>query len=227
MLIFTLIYVALKQITALHFTVSLPGPAGILLFAAGLGLLSFMVRLGFPIGWVLHPVGFQLGHFPQYVTFFMLAILARQNQWLHQLSYQNGKKFAWVAALMVLIVFPLMLMVKTWLSAPVENFSGGWHWESFIYSFWEQITGLSIIMALLSIGQKRWNTAQPLLEKGSRYAFGVYIFHPLVIISLSLLLSDATVGSVSKLAIVAPFAVLGSFVLAAGLLKIPGVNKLI
>ena len=227
LLVFTLLYVALKQIMTLHFTVSLPGPAGILLFAAGLGLVSFVVRLVFPIGWILHPVGFQLGHFPQYITFFILGILARQNQWLQQLTYQNGRRFSWIAALMVLIVFPLMLMVKTRLNAPVENFSGGWHWESFVYSFWEQITGLSIIVALVSVGQERWNTAQPLLEKGSRYAFGVYIFHPLVIISLSLLLSDATFSSIIKLAIVAPLAVLGSFVLAGGLLKIPGVSKII
>ena len=39
--------------------------------ALGIGLLTFMVRLVYPVGRVLCPFGFQLAHFPQYIAWFI------------------------------------------------------------------------------------------------------------------------------------------------------------
>jgi surface polysaccharide O-acyltransferase-like enzyme len=84
-----------------------------------------------------------------------------------------------------------------------------------------------MVVALTGISKYKWNTPSKLLTTFSRSAFAVYIFHPLVLISLSVCLSTWMIRPVIKLAIVAPCAVAGSFLLAAVIVKIPGVNKII
>lgn len=226
LLLFTLIYVALRQIATLRLSLKCPGTGAILLAALGLGLISFLVRIVFPIGWVWEPFGFQFAHFPQYVVLFGVGILAQQNNWFDQLSQAQGRFFGWLALTLALLVFPLMLMAAVAFKLTPASMSDGWSIQSFLYSIWEQLTGISIIVALLCVGKQRWNYTSPRLARGSRYAFGVYVFHPLVVISLTLLLSDLPLNPFVKLLIAAPLAVAGSFAFAALILEIPGARQL-
>src|ERR1700743_143782 len=62
LLLFTLIYVVWRQIITnrtnkINIQISL---SNVMAFAVMLGVASFLVRLVFPIGWILKPVGFQL-----------------------------------------------------------------------------------------------------------------------------------------------------------------------
>ena len=127
LLVFSLIYVVLRQRYSLHYSVKLPSMSGVLLFAIAVGLVSFLVRLVFPIGWVLPLLGFQLSYFPQYIAFFAVGVLAHQNKWFDQLSIQEGKRFGWLALVFVGIGFPLLLAIATKLQFSIVNFSGGWN----------------------------------------------------------------------------------------------------
>ena len=147
LLVFTFLFIALRNVKTGDSL--LPGTGRILFFAVVLGLISFFVRLVFPVGWVLHPVGFQLGHFPQYIALFIIGITARRNNWEQQLQYSTGKKFRWIAVLMIVIGFPAMFVLKS--VYPADNFQGGWNVLSFMYSIWEQVTGISIIVAMTGI----------------------------------------------------------------------------
>jgi len=60
-----------------------------------------------------------------------------------------------------------------------------------------------------------------------RCSFAVYIFHPIVIVALNLLLRNWAVDAAVKLLIVAPLAVLGSFLLGKIILWITGVKRII
>src|SRR3954453_8679914 len=61
LLLFTLLYVAVQQLSIAkkHTPCLLPANYIILLFALALGIISYVVRIIFPVGWVLHPLGFQ------------------------------------------------------------------------------------------------------------------------------------------------------------------------
>lgn len=227
LLLFTLSYVALRQRYALRYSLNAPGMSRILLFAVAVGLISFLVRLVFPIGWVLPGLGFQLCYFPQYIALFAVGILARQNGWLDQLSLQLGKRFGWLALLLVGIGLPLLLISATTLQLPVVNFSGGWNWQSLLLSEWEQLTGLSISVALLSYSKHYWNGNRVFLDKLDRSAYGTYILHPLVITGLSLLLADVLLDPLLKLAFVAPLAVIGSFLVGRLALRVPGADAIL
>jgi hypothetical protein len=206
---------------------SAPSVSKVVLFAAALGVLSFLVRLIFPIGWILKPVGFQLGHFPQYIVMFIMGLIAAQNNWLNGFNYKDGKKLLWFAVALVVIIFPLFYVLLTWLKFPSSYFSGGLHWPALLYAMWEQLTGMAMIVALLCIGKRFLNHDSPLWSKLSRSAFAVYIFHPLVIITFSLAFRSINIEPALKLLIVAPLAVTGSFLFGRMIIAIPGVKKII
>lgn len=228
LLLFTLVYVLYRRIArdSHKALLKVPGTVMILSFAVVLGVISFCVRLVFPVGWVLKPVGFQLGHFTQYIALFITGIVAYKNNWFEKLSSRTGKQLA-VCAIVLLLFFPAFYVIKEKTDMPVSWFSGGLHWQSLLYAVWEQCMGISILTALLTAGRKYWNSSSLFLERLSGSAFAVYILHPLVIISLSLAVRNWTVDPAIKLLLVAPLAVLGSFILGMLFVLLPGIKRIL
>jgi len=228
LLVFNLIYMAGRCLIKITFKKPVPVPdtGTILLFAVTLGVISFLIRIFFPVGWVLKPLGFQLGHFPQYIALFIVGVMVYRNQWLDNLSQRTGNHLKW-SAWICLLFFPLFFIIRIKTDMPVAWYSGGFHWQSLLYAVWEQWIGLSILTALLSWAKRSWNTSSPLLGKLSRHSFTVYIFHPVVIVVLTLVVRNWAVDPAIKLLLVAPLAVLGSFTLAKLILLIPVVKRII
>lgn len=228
LLLFTLIFVLLYSLKLTgNAAISQLKTSKVLLFAAGLGLITFLVRLVFPVGWVLKPVGFQFGHFTQYIAMFSVGILARRGKLADHLDFKMAKRFMWIAICMFVIIFPMLGVIQKITHASGDEFSGGFNLLNFIYSFYEQIIGVCIMVALTGISKFKWNRPSKFFTTLSRNTFAVYIFHPLLVISLSMLLCDSVMEPVLKLAIVAPCAVVGSFLLAWVVVRIPGVNKVV
>jgi surface polysaccharide O-acyltransferase-like enzyme len=228
LLIFMLLYAGWRLVfkTRPSINLGIPGADIILLFAGAVGIASFLVRTVFPVGWSLKPLGFQLGHFTQYITMLILGLIASRNNWLGFLSYRTGKRLA-LAVVLLLLFFPAFYIIQTKLYMPAGGYSGGFQWQPLLYALWEQMIGFSIIVALLAFGKKYWNIQTVFTAKLSRYTFAVYIFHPLILISLALALRNWAVDPAIKLLIVAPLAVTGSFLLASVITLIPGARRII
>jgi surface polysaccharide O-acyltransferase-like enzyme len=228
LLLFTFLYVLWRLVSKRYQSKPLAAPTSkmILWFAAGVGIISFLVRIVFPIGWILNPVGFNLAYFSQYVALFIAGLLAAKNKWLDTFPYDTGKRF-FRYPLRLLLFFPVMGIIEKLTKAPQGWFTGGLHWQQLLYAVWEQLLGFSIIVALLTYGKKMWNKSSALMCKLSRNVFAVYIFHPLVLIVLSLAFRNWAIDPVWKFLVVAPLAVAGSFLLASVITLIPGVRKII
>jgi len=226
--LFTLVYVAVRAYTKNWEAKPLAAPSAgvIILFAATVGIVSFFVRTRLPVGWVLRPVGFQPAHFSQYIALFILGLIAYKNNWLNTLTFKTGKQLFFFF-LFLLMFFPVFYIIQTKFHTPGEWYSGGFHFQAILYAVWEQLIGFSIITALLVFGRELWNRSSPLLEKLSRYTFAVYIFHPLIVISVSLAVHNWNIDPALKLLVVAPVVVIGSFLLAALVVLLPGVKKVI
>ncbi|TWR24487.1 acyltransferase [Mucilaginibacter achroorhodeus] len=228
LLLFNIVYVLVVKLAGDKSLVfKAPSVPMMLLFAGVLSIITFLVRIIFPIGWTLQPFGFQLGHFSQYILLFVVGLIAANNNWLAQAEYKQGKLMAWFAVATIFIGFPAMYAIKVTLNNPTEWFNGGLHLEAAMYAFWEQFTGVAIIVALLFICKHTWNTQSKFMRSLSRSAFAVYILHPFVLISLSMLLINWQVDPVYKLLVLAPLGIIISFSLGGLVVRIPGVNRII
>jgi Acyltransferase family len=228
LLIFTIIYVLCRTVfkTARIPKLGTPTFVSIVSFALTIGFISFLVRIWFPVGVVIKPLGFQPGHFSQYVALFILGLIASKNKWLDSISFKTGKKFG-MLILILLLVFPCFYIIMQKSNLGPDLYAGGFHWQPLLYAVWEQLMGFSLITVLLCYGKKLWNSSSALVSRLSRYTFAVYIFHPLILISLSVALRNWPVDPAVKLLVVAPLAVVGSFLLASLIVMIPGVKKII
>ncbi|WP_288423048.1 acyltransferase [uncultured Spirosoma sp.] len=227
LLVFALVYVLLRQRYALQYRVNPPSMRGILLFAVAVGVVSFLVRLLFPVGWVVPGLGFQLSYFPQYIALFAVGILARQNQWLAGLSRRQGRRFGWLALGFVGIGFPLLFVVSMALGLSMDSFSGGWNGQSLLLCLWEQLAGLSICVALLSYGKYHWDRPHAFLDQLARSAYSTYVFHPLIVVGLSVLVAGLPLDPLGKLSLVAPLAIIGSFLVGRLVLMIPKADTIL
>jgi hypothetical protein len=228
LLIFTLLYALYMQIfpqqeKQRH---ALPGNNKILLFALALGLISYIVRIFFPVGWVLHPLGFQFAHFTQYIALFIAGIVASRNQWLNQIDSAQGKRWR-ILALIFIFAFPLLYAIKTVTNSPIENFQGNGSVQSLLAAVWEQLTGISIIMALLATTKYKWNYTTPLLKNMSRATYATYILHPLAVISVALMLKNFQIEPALKFLMAAPIVVAISFSLGSLAVKSPGIKNIV
>ena len=206
---------------------SLPGNLTIFLFALGLGLISFAVRIVFPIGWTLDPVGFQFAHFPQYIALFIVGIQACRHHWLSSVSYPQGKFWLRIALALIVVGFPCIYLLKVVTQSELDAFLGGLTVQSFVNAVWEQLLGISLIMAWLGIARQKWNEQGTLTKEFSRSAYAVYIIHPLVLLLVSLLLKDVHLPSLLKFVITGGISVSLSFAVGSLLVRIPVMKDVI
>jgi hypothetical protein len=192
-----------------------------------LGLVSFLIRIVFPIGWTLSPLGFQPAHFPQYIALFTIGIIAYNNNWLSFLTYQQRNYWLRLTAVLVFIGFPCIYLLKVITHSGIEAFLGGFTIQSFVNSLWEQLLGISIIVACLTIGKYKWNSQSSFMKELARSAYAVYIIHPMVLVLISLLIKDVPLSSLLKFIITGVLSVSISFALGLVLVRIPLVNKVI
>lgn len=229
LLIFTSAFVLLQYFSTKKdkHSSKFPSNRSIVAFAFALGIISFLVRIIFPIGWTLPALGFQFAHFPQYIALFIIGIIAHRNQWLSTLSYQQGKVWLWVAVALIVIGFPGIYILKIITHSELDAFLGGVTIQSFVNALWEQLLGISIIVALLSIGKYTLNNQGAFLKTLSRSAYAVYIIHPFVLVCISILLKDFSIAPLLKFVITGVAAIAVSFIASIILVRIPFMRDII
>ena len=112
-------------------------------------------------------------------------------------------------------------------TARIESFQGGGSSQSILAALWEQVTGISIIMALLTTAKFKWNYTTSPLKNMSRAAYATYILHPLAVVSVALILMYWQIEPALKFLIAAPFVVTISFLLGSLAIKLPVIKNIV
>lgn len=224
LLFFSFIYVVYrlifkKKIPAKSKTIKFPKPIAIILFALSIGIISFVVRLWLPLGWELKYVSLQIPFFPQYIAMLILGVLFAKYNWFEKISFKQGVRWFVFAQFFILIVFPLMFFFGV--DKGIEPFFGGWTWQASSLALWEQITGFSLMIGLLGIFKGKLFKQGRLARLLSGSAYAVFIIHPVVIVSLSVLVKNWEIYPVLKFVLLAPLALFLCFSLGILLKKIP------
>ena len=203
-----------------------PGSAALALFALGISLAAFVVRIWFPVGWWLEPLHLQLAHFPQYLALFVVGVVAYRRNWLEGLAARQGKLWMWVAVSLVPL-FIVIAIAGGALEGNVAQFVGGLHWQALAYAVWEQFMCVAMIVTLLTLFRSRFNQQGSLARTLSGDAYAVFFIHAPVIVLLALALSGVRIEMGVKFILVAPAAVALSFAVGHLVRKLPLARKIL
>ncbi len=207
LLIFTVLYaltrLAAKAPIADQTDGVLPGHAAVAALIAIITAGAFLIRLVQPVGTSV--LNMQLCFFAQYVILFIVGICAYRHNWLARLPRALGIRWLRLALGIGPVLWIGIVVAAILGHYGFTPYCGGWHWQSFAYSLWESFFCVGFSLGLLVVFRDRWNRQGPFARFMSGNAFAVYVFHPPILIAITLSLRG-----------VAPLP-LESFLLAAAL----------
>src|SRR6266487_204850 len=148
LLLFSLVYAAWRGLTR-HRTQTtartgkLPSYRAIFGFIFALGLVTFVVRIWWPAGWIFLPLNVPVGYLPQYMSLYILGLVAYRRNWFFELSPRMARSWSLIALIATLIfvglVFPSMMQAAGVAGTRQASYplAGGFHWLEFGYTLWE------------------------------------------------------------------------------------------
>jgi hypothetical protein len=201
-------------------------------FALGLALLTAVTRCFFPIGTSI--LNFQLGYFPQYIAAFAVGVAAGKGGWLHALVTSRRAK---MAGYLALIGGPLLLGLVLWLGgapsegpAPGEHgpilYFGGWNAQAFGAALWEQLTGVDLALGMMAWFSRKFAHDGPIWRWMADRSFAAYVFHPPILVSLTLLFRTIPFGQLAHIVLLTVAGLALSFAVADVAKRIPGFRRL-
>ena len=225
LLIFTLLYLVIKRpldlfISKHEFDVNVKSVS---ILVGLITFFAFVIRLFFPIGTSV--MNMQFCFFSAYVFMFLVGIAAYQKDIFSKIDYRAGKK--WLVAAFAVGIPLLAIIMRFGVSSTRSwSFIGGWNAMSLLYAFSESYLCVTIIIALVGIFKARFNTQNSLQKFLSDNAFGVYVFHTPVLISISVVLKNMVMSPFLKFVMVACLAIPASFIVSHFVRKIPVLRKI-
>ncbi|GCE31626.1 hypothetical protein KDA_71100 [Dictyobacter alpinus] len=193
----------------------------VLAFTLFLAVFVFITRLWFPFGWSIPVINLTISNFPQYISLFIVGLLAAHRGWFQNTPSWIGKVGLWKALGSTLILLPLAII-----SGPAA-FTGGLHWQSFVYGLWESIMGVGMASGLLILFRQRHNRQGRIGRWLSQQTYAVYCIHAPMIVCIGILLSSLHLYPLLKFALVSLVALVLCFGCADLLRRIPAVRRIL
>lgn len=200
----------------------------LLVLAAGVGVATFLARLGFPFESERY-VDLNLYEWPAAIALFALGVIAARHGWLTAVPARLYAQCRRVS-LITLVGFGVF-MASGFLLGGVgeETWGGGWHWDAATFAAFESTLAVFGSVWILGVAQRRLNRGY---RWGSpaigRSAYGAFVLQGLVLIGLAVVLRPLQVPAEAKALIVTAGGVAGSFALAWLLIgRVPGMARIL
>lgn len=221
LLVYAMLYTGWRLLTARRSigVPPLPGNAAILIFTVVLALVTFVVRIDFPIDrWVnlFGLIGAELAHLPQYASLFVIGLLAYQGRWLNRMPTRTGMLWLGIGTVAAALRY----------IHPIGS-GGGFSLDSLIWSTWEAFIATGLCVGLLVLFREYVATPNRLLRMAAPNAFGVYIIQQPVMIVLQLGLLALAAPALLKWSLVVLIGVPLCFGLSALLRRLPGARAVL
>ena len=227
LLIFSIIYIPIKHwldklAERFSFAINTKSVLGI---SSLIAIAAFSIRLIYPIGTSV--MNLQFCFFAAYIFMFLIGIIAYRKNIFESISYQMAKKWFTAAFVFGIPLWILVIYFGTNRSS-FQNSAilGGWNLPAFAYAFWESFFCVTIIIGLIGIFRTKFNTQNSLQKFLSANAFGAYVFHPIIVVTTSVLLKNVDIPLILKFTLVATITVPITFVLTSLIRRIQILQKL-
>ncbi len=160
-----------------------------------IALLAFLIRIVQPIG--TNVLNMQLCYFASYMVLFVVGIIAYRNNLFSRISYRAGKRWLIVGIVLGFLAWFFLVGAAGDLGATAA-LEGGLSWWSAGYALWESFVAVAMGIGLIAVFRERLNHQGQLFRTLTENAFAVYMFHPVVIVPVTLLFSSVALYPMAK-----------------------------
>jgi glucan biosynthesis protein C len=206
-----------------------PTTGEMLLYIVGLALITFVIRIWFPMNWTFQPLNLMFAEFPQYISMFILGLIAYRRGWFTKIPDAMGKRWLWVA-IIDLLLFVLLFVALAKVGGgtkQIEYVLGGLHWQALVYALWEATMCVAMCTGLLVLFRKRLNRQGRVWNFLSANAYTVYLIHPLILVGVAYGLHTVALYPLLKFGIAVIIAVPCCFALGALVRMIPYAKRIL
>jgi peptidoglycan/LPS O-acetylase OafA/YrhL len=219
LLVYAVLYTAWRALRLPGLSLPMPRSRDILGYALVLAGVTALVRMaGYPQDlWVtmFGVVPVEVAHLPQYASLFVIGLLASRGDWIARLPVRTG--MAW-------LVVGLVLSAARYLYTPL--FGGAP--DPVLWSVWEAFICVGLCVGIPIFFREHVSAPGRLLRAMTPNAFGAYVVHVVpVVVGLQFALAQLSMDPFIKFALVTLAGVPLSFLLAAGLRRVPAVRAVL
>jgi len=169
-------------------------PLAVILFII-IAVCAFSIRVVQPIGTSI--LNMQLCFFASYIILFIVGILAYRSNMFDRISYRTGKWWL-VGGIVLGFIFWLALIIAFTMSGNLSALNGGLTWQSAGYSLWESFVAVAMSIGLIVVFRERFNRQSKMTSTLAKNSFAVYMFHPLIIIGITVTFSGVVLYPLGK-----------------------------
>lgn len=214
--------------------VPLPSSSAILLFFIALALVTFVVRIWYPIDvWVplFYLIPAEAAHLPQYIALFAVGLMAYRGDWLNRFPTRSSMVWLGIGLFGAVAFYAYSLwgaqLIYDLLGTSLIE-TGGLDWRSLVFSTWEALVCVSLCIGLLVLFRERFNkTPAMIMVAMIGAAYSVYIIHILVVIGLQAGFESLDMGPFTKFVLVTTLSISLSFIIGILIKKIPRAKKIL
>jgi glucan biosynthesis protein C len=160
-----------------------------------IAVFAFLIRIAQPIGTSI--LNFQLCYFSSYIALFIVGIVAYRNNWFAKISYRAGKRLVIGVIVLGFLVWFVLVVVAT-ATGTTTALLGGLTWQSAAFSVWESSVAVLMSLGLIAVFREKFNRQSKLVKTLSDNSFAVYMFHPMIIIPVTILFAPLVLYPVAK-----------------------------
>jgi glucan biosynthesis protein C len=239
LLLFDLIYAAWRGLTRLRTqttarTGKLPSYHTIFGFIFALGLVTFVVRIWWPAGWIFQLLNVPVGYLPQYISLYMLGLIAYRRNWFFELTPKMGRDWSLIALIATLIVLGGLVFPSAMQEAGAAGtrqagyaVAGGFNWLAFSYALWESFVVVGVCIGLLVLFRMRWNHQGRLARSLAASVYTVYLIHAPVLVGFAYAFHVVALYPLLKWGIAVLITIPLCFLISSFIRKIPLANRIV
>ncbi|KYK37852.1 MAG: hypothetical protein AYK18_01370 [Theionarchaea archaeon DG-70] len=194
-----------------------PGNVSIFLFVLLLAVVTFVVRIWYPVG-VWDP--FKLvepAYLPHFCGLFAVGVAAYRSNWIYKVPTRVGVTWLKIGIIAVFL-FPVLYVIGERKFVP---FIGGAAWRPCVFAFWETFVCVGMCAGLLILFRERVASQEKLGKVLSSNVYAVYLFHLLVVVSLQRALITMELHPLGKFVLVVAAGIPLSFLVSHCIRKLP------
>ncbi len=206
-----------------------PGHGAILTYLLSLTVVTFMVRINYPIDrWVrlFGCLPTEVAHLPQYLSLLGVGIVAYRYSWLSQISRAQGFTWLRVGLGAALLRYTYSLGGERLFLVDILA-GGGWDWRSAVWSGWEATICVGLCLGLLILFREKVCFQGKFMQILSNNAYSVYLIHILIILYLQFAMADLSMAPLAKFGLVTLLGIPLCFGCSALLRRLPFVRMVV